>query len=756
MTFFGCRIHSRQRFAHPRNLMAGFIALAAMLAGSTAFAQVSAVLVAQEGDTPAGAPAPVDTISPPFINGSGDVGFTGGLTDGDRYVWFGTQILWLNSNETTVSLGGAEAAMGISDSNGFIYSPSVDGDDAVYTHNGVLLVENLQAPGFPDGVVNTFNSRPSMLPGGRAFWVSGINESGGTSTEKRVLYTSADGTPATIEVVLAGGDVVDGLVIEDTGIRFDYRHSDDGTHHIHELDMATGSTSNDIVIVVDGAIVAQESSLVPGGVGEAWQTFDAMSINNSGEYVFSGDTNADSSKDEFVAYNSTLAAREGDTVDGIALLSGSSVRTVQINNKGQVMMIWNVDSVETLFVSCDAQDIVGTASALLSTGDQVDLDGDGVADATVTDFNASPTLARDSLADDGRVYIEVELDYGDGVEIEAMLQLDGTCCGNGAIDRGEDCDESGAETATCDLDCTIAECGDGTTNMTADEECDDAGESATCDLDCTVAECGDGTTNMTAGEQCDDAGESATCDLDCTIAECGDGTVNGSAQEQCDDNGESATCDLDCTIAECGDGTTNMTADEQCDDAGESATCDLDCTVAECGDGTINAAALETCDDMGESATCDLDCTAAECGDGTVNATAYEECDDAGESAACDVDCTPAECGDGRANASAGEECDDAGESAACDTDCTRPLCGDGILNVLASELCDDGNTTNGDGCSSRCLIESDDPGDPGDGDGCSCQTSGTGNGTAPWGVGLLAGLAWLTLRRRRRDTSAK
>lgn len=32
--------------------------------------------------------------------------------------------------------------------------------------------------------------------------------------------------------------------------------------------------------------------------------------------------------------------------------------------------------------------------------------------------------------------------------------------------------------------------------------------------------------------------------------------------------------------------------------------------------------------------------------------------------------------------------------------------CGDGISDPLAGEQCDDGNTIDGDGCSSSCLIE--------------------------------------------------
>ncbi|MBN1653115.1 MAG: hypothetical protein JXA30_04995, partial [Deltaproteobacteria bacterium] len=77
---------------------------------------------------------------------------------------------------------------------------------------------------------------------------------------------------------------------------------------------------------------------------------------------------------------------------------------------------------------------------------------------------------------------------------------------------------------TNDTDCPPppSVCGDGV--VEGIEECDDIGESATCDVDCTLVACGDGTANATAGEQCDTAGASATCDADCTLAVCGDTT----------------------------------------------------------------------------------------------------------------------------------------------------------------------------------------------------------------------------------------
>jgi len=62
-----------------------------------------------------------------------------------------------------------------------------------------------------------------------------------------------------------------------------------------------------------------------------------------------------------------------------------------------------------------------------------------------------------------------------------------------------------------------AVCGDGSVEGT--EACDDMGESATCDDDCTLAECGDTVLNLTAGEECDDGNtmDGDGCDATCLL-----------------------------------------------------------------------------------------------------------------------------------------------------------------------------------------------------------------------------------------------
>src|SRR5262249_9279789 len=98
------------------------------------------------------------------------------------------------------------------------------------------------------------------------------------------------------------------------------------------------------------------------------------------------------------------------------------------------------------------------------------------------------------------------------------------------------------------------------------------------------------------------------------------------------------------------------------------------------------------------------------CGNGVVEAG--EQCDDGNtnNNDGCSNNCRLISgCGDGVLQA--GEECD-AGPAnantpeAPCRPDCALPHCADGIPDLARGEQCDDGNTTSGDGCSSRCYIE--------------------------------------------------
>ncbi len=391
---------------------------------------VPAILVAEETATlPGGDGLPVSVLNAPFTNGVGDAGFTGAFDDAgtnDHFVAFDGAIAWRNSDSAGSVLTGSEGTMGISDAAGFIYSPSVDGGDAVWTQNGLLAVEGTQAPGFADGTTTTFHSRPTMTPDGAAYWIAGFNDTGGTGTEGRVLYRASDATPGTISIVLRSDDLVDGLPIaRSSGVGFDYRISDNGAHHIHVLSLDTGGADIEVVYV-DGAVVAREAE--PTGDGDNWEALDLVSINDAGDYLFSGNTDADTATAEFIAHDGSIAVREGDSIDGVSLAS-ASVQAVSINNAGQAVHIWSTGGVDHLFASCDASDLAASSRRLLSAGDSVDFDGDGVADAVIADFNASSAIGPGlDLAEDGRVFFDVDLDAGGTEETGAIISIAMPAC----------------------------------------------------------------------------------------------------------------------------------------------------------------------------------------------------------------------------------------------------------------------------------------------------------------------------------------
>ncbi|MCH8146951.1 MAG: DUF4215 domain-containing protein [Planctomycetes bacterium] len=250
-----------------------------------------------------------------------------------------------------------------------------------------------------------------------------------------------------------------------------------------------------------------------------------------------------------------------------------------------------------------------------------------------------------------------------------------------------------------------ADCGDG--EVQAGEECDTSGESASCDGDCTFVACGDGRTNSTAGEQCDDGnGSSTDACVFCANAFCGD-TFLRDLIEECDDgnNVDGDGCQANCKLPVCGDGVTDA-PDEECDDGNNdnSDDCTNLCKNAVCGDGFTHAG-VEQCDDgnVSNQDACLNSCVSASCGDG-FQWIGFETCDDGNndDGDGCQATCVSAECGDGITDP--GEDCDDANldNSDDCLNTCVAASCGDGFKRT-GVEACDDGNNNNNDSCLNTC-----------------------------------------------------
>jgi hypothetical protein len=376
-------------------------------------------VVTASGQAPPGAPkgSTVSTLNAPFTDGNGKVGFTGNLTPSNNFVWYDTGIVWLNSDGAPDVLSGAEGTMGVSNTGDFVYSPSVNSNDAVWTANGLLLQETDAAPGFA-GMFSSFNSRPIMLPDGTAYWMGGIAATQGGATANRVFYKATPG--GGISAVFAGGDVIDGFTLSTGASNFAYWVSDNTAHHIHVVTTTDVAAANDFVLV-DGSMAHREGD--PTGQGANWQVFTGLSINNSGNYVFGGDDSGAAATDAFIAYNGTILVREGDVVDGVAT-GGFSVRWVSINNDDRVVYLWGSGTNEHLFEG-DGATLGSSSLRILSTNENVDTDGDSVADATVTDFQASAAISPGlDYSDYPFIYVEVDLlDIATQITAEAIIKV---------------------------------------------------------------------------------------------------------------------------------------------------------------------------------------------------------------------------------------------------------------------------------------------------------------------------------------------
>jgi hypothetical protein len=388
-------------------------------------AVVSGEVVSADGDDALGNGVLVDAVGAPFATEAGAVLHQLGIGS-DDCIFLDQTPIFCNSDDPASVLTGFEASFGGTDAGQFVYSPSVGGSDAVYGHNGLLAVEDVQAPGgFGAGVTSTFHSRPKMRASGVAYWVSGVNRTGGTSTEERVFFRAPDADPSAISTVFVGGDSLAGGTLGlSNGIDFDFDVSNDDTHLINVLLLDTGSTADDGIVYVDGVEIAREGSL--NGSGDSWDNFDVVVINNQGDFLFSGDTDGSTDTDEFIAYNGDIVLREGDTVDGVALSTTATVRFLSLNDEGAAAYGWDTSTEEFVFYACDASDL-GNATRVLATGDELDIDGDGIGDAFVTDLNQSSGTPSNSLAGDGSLYVEVDLDFGAG-DVEAIVRLDDPCC----------------------------------------------------------------------------------------------------------------------------------------------------------------------------------------------------------------------------------------------------------------------------------------------------------------------------------------
>jgi cysteine-rich repeat protein len=251
-------------------------------------------------------------------------------------------------------------------------------------------------------------------------------------------------------------------------------------------------------------------------------------------------------------------------------------------------------------------------------------------------------------------------------------------CGDGVVEPGEQCDlGAGNGTGTgCELNCTFS-CKKAPNSCTTTDICSGSNSCVTV-FDGGGQKCELGAP-PDAGTSCGGDAGTGTCEAGlCHSSLCGNGVVDPG--EQCDfgagNNLTGSGCEPDCQFS-----------------------CQTDPDT--CPHDNLCGPSPTTCQvDTGPNHTGGQKCQAA---------TALPACGDCAPTGVCvDGGCATSVCGDGCIDPRIGSTCSPP-NTPTCDSQChtiVPAVCGNSIRET--GEQCDDGNTTNLDGCDSKCQFEQD------------------------------------------------
>lgn len=398
--------------------------MAALLCAFAASAQSPTALI-QEGQPLPGGPADhlVNSINNPAVNHSGGYAFNVNTSNGAETLsrfWAAGVVLRTEGTHGIYEQTAWESFYGLGGGNTLSYSPTCNnsesgstGLDGVWLDDDPIAVEEMVYPWSP-GFWWSFGSRPGVTEDGIPYFVGGITDVQGGSTDNRGFFYGLDAQP-----LLIGGQMVPGLPAAlGTGntVTFDYRVSAFGTHYLAEVETVEPAATNNY-LVIDGAGLEIEGELVgegrpvpvaAGGLpGENWVNFDFEGITEDGHYLFTGDTNAATGVDEFVVLDGLVILREGGFVDGWQLTG--SISGAYLNDDGDYVVAW-----EVVGSAGNLDALIFNGRVVLLAGDPIDLDGDTVADpgTAFLALTGISSLVLGDRGDDGvcRIYFTADVD----------------------------------------------------------------------------------------------------------------------------------------------------------------------------------------------------------------------------------------------------------------------------------------------------------------------------------------------------------
>ncbi|MBB6431582.1 PEP-CTERM sorting domain-containing protein [Algisphaera agarilytica] len=223
------------------------------------------------------------------------------------------------------------------------------------------------------------------------------------------------------------GDTILGIAIDG----FDeFQHGNsDANGPIQEVNIDTGSSADDGIVLINGAPIAsgtgniREGDAIPvadGGVGDDWDNFDFHRINENGTFLITGDTNqTGGTADEFVSINGKIIAREGDAIAG-GIIDGG-IENADLNEDDLWAAVWDFDT-DLTGGGTDAEAIIlgdafGVSQLLIKEGDTVSVGGSL---QTLTDITVG--VAIGDVQDDGTYNVWFR-GVSDGVQRQFVITV---------------------------------------------------------------------------------------------------------------------------------------------------------------------------------------------------------------------------------------------------------------------------------------------------------------------------------------------
>ena len=497
-------------------------AIASLLVSAQAHgALLQGEILLEVGQPVAGAGASdVMFFGSPWIEGDGTPVLTGELEDGTGFVVRDGVVVWLSSDDAQLDGASTHEATTNAD-GGFAVETDYAGGPAIWTDAGLLAATDVSTPGIGVGPAGVWPSNPQLAADGGLHWMY-------RTASQRWIMHSPSGLPGDATVVITNGDPVGSFVVDsDSDALLRYQASPNGQHLIILAELDNDGSDRDW-IVVDGVPVAGQFQDANGD--EDWFVFTDFTVDDTGRYAVSGLFTGGAPGAVVVDGDQTIM--EGDTVGGLLLAEPSEASAVSLDGQGRVISAWEHPAGTSLVVSCDADDLVGSARVLVSDGDELDLDGDQSADATVDAVFDSILWTTRFLGPDGYVLAALVVDGASSVVRLGPVCCDGAdCCGNGVLEPDEVCDDGDADAGDdCTTECLLPVCGDGYVHADT-EECDDGNDDDddACANDCTLNPVDPSTTGSD-----DDGGSGETSDTgggDDDGGSSGEGTTTGDDPE---------------------------------------------------------------------------------------------------------------------------------------------------------------------------------------------------------------------------------